>query len=120
MANSFKHQDKTFNVSDTVDLVYRIKEGEKERQQKFTGMVLQVRGRDESTRMITIRKITRSGIGVERIIPLASPYIASIVVTKKGNYQKAKAFFVRGLSDQQLRRKIYRRRAGSTTSPVKS
>lgn len=108
MANSFKYQDKSYNVSDTLDIVYRIKEGEKERQQKFTGMLLQVRGKDEATRMITVRKITRSGIGVERIIPLSSPFIASISLAKKGNYVKAKAFFVRGLSDQQLRRKIYR------------
>ncbi|MBI1863452.1 50S ribosomal protein L19 [Candidatus Microgenomates bacterium] len=111
MANSFNYQDKTYNVSDTLDVVYRIKEGEKERQQKFTGMLLQIRGKDEGTRMITVRKITRSGIGVERIIPLSSPFIASIALAKKGNYQKAKAYFVRGLSDQQLRRKIYRRKS---------
>lgn len=108
MANSFKHADQVYNVSDTVDVVYRIKEGEKERQQKFTGMVLQVRGKDEATRMVTIRKITRSGIGVERIIPVSSPFIASIKLAKKGNYKKSKAYFVRGLSDQQLRHKIYR------------
>lgn len=108
MANSFKHNDTEYNISDTVDIVYRIKEGEKERQQKFTGMVLQVRGKDDATRMITVRKITRSGIGVERIIPVSSPFIASIKLAKKGNYKKAKAYFVRDLSDQQLRRKIYR------------
>lgn len=108
MANSFKHNDVEYSISDTVDVVYRIKEGEKERQQKFTGMVLQVRGKDDATRMITVRKITRSGIGVERIIPVSSPFIASIKLAKKGNYKKAKAYFVRDLSDQQLRRKIYR------------
>lgn len=111
MANSFSYQEETYNVSDTIDLVYKIKDGEKERQQKFTGMLLQIRGKDDATRMITIRKITRSGIGVERIIPLSSPFIASIKLAKKGNYKKSKSYFVRGLSDQQLRRKIYRHKS---------
>jgi large subunit ribosomal protein L19 len=60
--------------------------------------------------MITVRKITRSGVGVERIIPLFSPYIAGIKVVKTGKTRRSKIYFVRGLSEQDLRRKLYHKK----------
>ncbi len=108
MANSIKYKELSFNIGDMLDIFYKIKEGEKERIQKFTGMLIKFRGVNDAVRMITTRRITRSGIGVERIIPLASPFISDIKLSKKGHYTKAKAYFVRGLSDQNLRRKIFK------------
>lgn len=107
MAHSITFQDISYQVGDTVDLMYRILEGGKERQQRFTGIIIQVRGKSEATRMITVRRNTKSGIGVERIIPLASPFIASMKLVKKGAARRAKLFFIRELSDKNLRRKIY-------------
>ncbi|PIP15353.1 50S ribosomal protein L19 [Candidatus Roizmanbacteria bacterium CG22_combo_CG10-13_8_21_14_all_35_9] len=108
MANSFAYKDKQYKVGDTISISYKIKEADKERTQLFKGILIKIRGNTPETRMITIRRMTRSKIGVERIIPLSSPYIKNITIVKKSKYQKAKAYFIRGLSDQQLRSKLYR------------
>ena len=108
MANSFQYKDKTFAVGDTVSISYKIKEGDKERQQLYTGIIIRVKGNTPETKMITVRKISKSGIGLERIIPLNSPYIASMKLDRKSKYQKAKLYFIRGLSESELRSKLYR------------
>ncbi len=107
MANSFVHQEKTYKIGDTVNMDYKIKEGEKERIQSFEGIVLRVQGATPATRMITVRKIGHMGIGVERVFPLSSPFIAKMLLVKKSNYMKAKLNFLQNLSDQQLRTKLY-------------
>lgn len=108
MANSITYKEQTFRIGDMLDIFYRIKEGEKERIQKFSAMLVSFKGANDALRTITARRITRSGIGVERIIPLSSPFISDIKVTKKARFTKAKAYFVRGLSDQNLRKKIFK------------
>lgn len=108
MANSFTFKDTTVRVGDTLSFSYIFKDGEKERRQSFRGILLKVKGDSEATRMITVRKISHSGVGVERIIPLASPFLADIKLLKKSRFTKARAYFIRGLSDQQIRRKLYR------------
>lgn len=107
MANSFNYKEKTFKVGDTISIDYRLKEGDKERIQPFKGILLRIKGNTPVTKMITVRKISNSGIGVERIIPLASPFVSSISLIKKSNYQKAKLYFLKDLSDQELRTKLY-------------
>lgn len=107
MAHSIKYKDETYSVGDTIKVNYRIKEGEKERVQLFEGILIKINGNSESNRMVTIRKISKSGIGVERIIPLSSPFIESIKLGRKSRYNKAKLYFLQNLSDQQLRRKLY-------------
>ena len=107
MSNSFSYKDRSFKVGDTLSINYKIKEGDRERSQLFRGILIKIRGSTPETRIVTIRRMTRSGIGVEKIIPLSSPYIKNITVTKKSDYQKAKAYFIRGLSNQQLRSKLY-------------
>ncbi len=110
MANVFAYNDKQFNVGDTVSIAYRIKEGEKERIQKFEGIVMKIKGDSVENRMITTRKMSRSGIGVERIMPLASPFIAGIDLVKKGTFRKTRLSFIRKLSAAQIRHKIYRKK----------
>lgn len=117
MANSFIFNKSSLNVGDTVSLEYKIKEGEKERTQLFKGILLMIKGNTPETRLITIRKVSsKTGIGVERIIPVSSPNIVSLTVDKMSNYQKAKLFFVRDLTEAQTRNKLYSvkktRRAG--------
>lgn len=108
MTNYLKHSDQTFAVGDTLKIGYKIKEGDKEREQIFTGILIAVKGDSESNRMLTVRRISKSGIGIERIIPSSSPYLNSIKLVKKGTVRRAKLYFVRGLSDQKLRHKIYK------------
>lgn len=108
MSNSFLFQEKTFKVGDTLEIDYKIREGDKERIQKFKGILIKIKGATPINKMITVRKISNTGLGIERIIPLMSPYISKIDIIKKSNYQKAKLYFLKGLSDQELRSKLYR------------
>ena len=91
-----------FNSGDTVTVTYRIKEGDKERLQKFKGVVIQLRGASKATRTFTVRKVS-NGIGVERIFPLNSPFIESIEVNKCGRVRRARIFYLRQLSGKKAR-----------------
>ena len=85
-----------FKAGDTITVSYKIREGDKERIQQFTGVVIQ-RKNDKATASFTVRKMS-NGIGVERIFPLKSPFIEKIVVNKVGIVRRAKLFYLRGLS----------------------
>lgn len=113
MANSIKYKDAMITIGDTVDLDYKIIEGEnKERIQQFSGIAIKIKGDSDETRMITLRKISKSGIGVERIFPLASPFIDKIVISKKSSFSKSRAYFIRNLSQKSLRQKLYGQKNG--------
>jgi large subunit ribosomal protein L19 len=58
--------------------------------------------------------MSHDGIGIERVIPITSPFIADIKLVKKSNYQKSKLYFVRELSDQKLRNKLYSKKKAKT------
>ncbi|MFA6533123.1 MAG: 50S ribosomal protein L19 [Patescibacteria group bacterium] len=107
MANSFLYKDTKYKVGDTVSIDYKLKEGDKERIQIFKGIIMGVNGDSEANRMFTVRKISKTGTGVEKIIPLMSPYIAKMSLVKKSSFQKAKLYFVRGLTEQEVRTKLY-------------
>ncbi len=91
-----------FKAGDTITVTYRIKEGDKERLQKFRGVVLQIRGASPYTKTFTVRKIS-SGVGVERIFPFASPFIDSIELNKVGKVRRARIFYLRKLSGKKAR-----------------
>lgn len=90
-----KKKIKDFNPGDTVKVHIKIKEGDKERVQIFEGVVLQRRGKGTGE-TFTVRKMS-SGIGVERIFPVYSPYLSSVTVVKKGKVRRAKLFYLRKL-----------------------
>lgn len=91
-----------FKGGDTITVTYRIKEGDKERLQKFRGVVLQLRGATPATKTFTIRKIS-NGVGVERIFPYNSPFIESIELNKVGDVRRARIFYLRELSGKKAR-----------------
>ena len=80
-------------AGDTVEVSVRVIEGDKERQQKFRGDVINVRGGGIG-RSFTVRKISE-GVGVERTFPLHSPSIAEIKVLKHSRVRRAKLFYLR-------------------------
>ena len=82
-----------FKAGDTVTVHYKIKEGDKERIQQFTGVVIQ-RKNERATASFTVRKMS-NGVGVERIFPLASPFIEKVEVAKVGVVRRAKLFYLR-------------------------
>lgn len=96
-----------FKAGDTITIKYKIKEGDKERIQNFQGIVLQRVG-SGPTETFTMRKISNN-IGVERIFPLASPFIDSIEINKKGVVKRARIFYLRGLRGKKARIKEERR-----------
>ncbi len=80
-------------VGDTVQVGFRIMEGDKERIQNFTGTIIAESGKGIS-RNITLRRVV-SGQGVERVIPLNSPRVASFTVTRHGITRHAKLYYIR-------------------------
>ena len=91
-----------FKAGDTITVTYRIKEGDKERDQKFRGVVIQMKGMDPFTKTFTVRKVS-GGIGVERIFPFTSPFIDKIEVNKYGKVRRARIFYLRDLTGKKAR-----------------
>lgn len=83
----------SFKAGDTITVHYKIKEGNKERIQQFQGVVIQRKG-SGSTATFTVRKMS-GNVGVERIIPVASPFIDKIDVNKVGVVRRARIFYLR-------------------------
>jgi large subunit ribosomal protein L19 len=90
-----------FKAGDTVTVTYKIIEGAKERLQKYQGVVLQRKG-ESATETFTVRKISNN-IGVERIFPVASPFIDEIIVNKRGVVRRARIFYLRELRGKKAR-----------------
>jgi len=82
-----------FHVGDTVDVLCRIVEGEKERIQTFSGVVIarQGRGLNES---FTVRRIVGNE-GVERKFLVHSPAITDVRVRRRGRVRRAKLYYLR-------------------------
>ncbi len=92
-----------FEVGDAVDVEVRIAEGDKERIQLFSGVVIAIRG-SGARRMFTVRRIVQ-GEGVERIFPMHSPKIAGVRVKRHGRVRRAKLFYLRGRHGKAARMK---------------
>lgn len=90
-----------FGAGDTVTVSYKIKEGNKERIQLYQGVVIQRRG-EGATETFTVRKMSGS-IGVERIFPIASPFIETIAVNKRGRVRRARIFYFRERTGKSAR-----------------
>lgn len=90
-----------FKAGDTITVSYKIKEGNKERIQQYRGVVIRISGHGDKKRF-TVRKMS-DNIGVERIFPLESPFIESIVVNKVGRVRRAKLYYLRALTGKKAR-----------------
>ena len=90
-----------FDAGDTVRVMVRVREGDKERLQAFEGVVISRRGGGASENF-TVRKVS-AGVGVERIFPVQSPTIASIDLVRRGRVRRAKLYYLRALSGKAAR-----------------
>ncbi|PID79845.1 MAG: 50S ribosomal protein L19 [Clostridiales bacterium] len=88
-----KQEITPFRVGDTVKLHLRITEGKRERIQIFEGIVLKRQGGGISE-TLTVRKLSY-GVGVEKTLPLHSPKIEKIEVTRRGKVRRAKLYYLR-------------------------
>jgi large subunit ribosomal protein L19 len=90
-----------FDPGDTVRVMVRVREGEKERLQAFEGVCIARRG-GGINETFTVRKVS-AGVGVERIFPLHAPAIAEIELVRKGRVRRAKLYFLRRLAGKAAR-----------------
>jgi len=90
-----------FAIGDTVDVHTKILEGDKERIQVFTGVVI-ARSGSGSREMFTVRRIV-AGQGVERKFPIHSPRIAKVDVKRSGIVRRAKLYYMRERSGKATR-----------------
>lgn len=99
--SSLREEPLKFAVGDTVDVHTRILEGNKERIQVFSGVVIARRGHGTSE-MFTVRRIV-AGEGVERTFPVNTPKIAKIEVKRHGRVRRAKLFYLRDRTGKATR-----------------
>ena len=86
---------------DLITVSYRIKEGNKERIQQYRGVVIRISGQGDKKRF-TVRKMSEN-VGVERIFPIESPFIESIVLNKVGKVRRSKLYYLRKLTGKKAR-----------------
>ena len=96
----------SFNIGDTVRVMVKVKEGEKERIQAYEGVVIAKKG-SSIRETFTVRRVS-FGIGVERTFPLHSPRIDKIIVVRKGKVRRAKIYYIRNLSGKAAKVKEVR------------
>ena len=92
-----------FDSGDTVAVNVRVREGNKERIQKYEGVVVGRRGGKGLDASFTVRKVTNGG-GVERIFPLHSPMLASIDVKRRGKVRRAKLNYLKNVTGAKAAR----------------
>src|SRR3954462_34322 len=90
----FRKDDAKFNVGDSVKVHTKVVEGDKERIQIFSGVVIGRRGHGLNS-TFTVRRISY-GEGVERIFPVHSPRIDKVEIERKGAVRRAKLTYLRG------------------------
>ena len=103
MALTIKFKEMEFGVGDKIQVVQKIKDGDKFREATFEGMVLKIKGRAPG-KTITVRKIAEGNVGVERIFPLELPSIDRIIVVKRGveGVRRAKLYYTREKSPTEV------------------
>ena len=83
-----------FGAGDTINVLLKIREGNKERIQQFQGTVIQRKNVGSNGETFTVRKISDS-IAVERIIPIFSPSIERIELIRKGKVRRSRIYYLR-------------------------
>jgi large subunit ribosomal protein L19 len=97
---------------DTVEVMVRVIEGDKERQQKFRGEIINIRG-SGLRKTFTVRKISE-GIGVERTFLIHGPSVAEIKVLKHSKVRRAKLFYLRKKTGKSAR--LTEKKTGEATA----
>jgi large subunit ribosomal protein L19 len=106
-ADQLKSDMPRMDVGDTINVHYRIVEGDKERIQVFQGVLIARRGRG-ITESITVRRIVADQ-GVERVFPLHSPKVAKYEVVRRADARRAKLYYLRDRVGKKRRLRDRRR-----------
>ena len=89
-----------FKAGDTIKVSYKMRRALRSAQ-VFQGTVIQRRG-EGATETFTVRKMA-SGVGVERVFPIGSPFLEGIEVMKVGKVRRARIYYLRGLTGKSAR-----------------
>jgi large subunit ribosomal protein L19 len=92
------------NPGDRVKVSVKTKEGDKERTQVFSGIVIRVR-KGATRASFTVRHVAY-GIGVERTFFVNSPFVEKVEIVTHGDVRRARLFYLRGLSSRASRAKL--------------
>ncbi|QOJ00783.1 MAG: 50S ribosomal protein L19 [Phycisphaeraceae bacterium] len=95
------------DVGDTINIHFRIVEGDKERLQVFQGVLISRSGRGINEMMVVRRVV--DDVGVERIVPVNSPLVAKYEVVRKGDARRAKLYYLRDRRGKSQRLRDRRR-----------
>jgi len=119
-SEQFRKGETQFNVGDTVRVHTKVIEGDKERIQIFTGVVMGRRGHGLNA-SFTVRRISY-GEGVERVFPIHSPRIDKIEVERRGEVRRAKLTYLRKRIGKgaTLVREKETKAAAAETAPAKA
>jgi large subunit ribosomal protein L19 len=109
VAASIKKDVPDFHIGDTVNVSVRIIEGDRERTQVFTGVVIARKGGGVGE-TFTVRRIVNNE-GVERVFPLHSPRVAGVEVVRGGHVRRAKLYYLRDRTGKATRIKEEKRAA---------
>jgi large subunit ribosomal protein L19 len=90
-----------FAPGDTLRVLYRVREGDKERIQAFEGVCIGRKGGGNGA-TFTVRKIS-SGVGVERVFPVQAPTVKGVEVVRRGRVRRAKLYYLRHLKGKASR-----------------
>ena len=92
-SENLKSQVPSFNVGDTVKVMVKVIEGDRERLQAFEGVVIAKKNGGISE-TFTVRRLS-FGVGVEKTFPIHSPKVADIQVVRRGSVRRAKLYYLR-------------------------
>lgn len=109
-----------FHIGDTIRVLTKIVEGEKERNQAFQGTVIARKGQG-LTETISVHRIS-FGVGIERIFYLHSPRLIEIQVIKRGDVRRAKLYYLRTRKGKAAKvlEKIGPSKTAAEEAPVKA
>ena len=96
-----------FNVGDTVKVMIKVIEGDRERLQAFEGIVI-ARKHGGISETFTVRRLS-FGVGVEKTFPIHSPKVADIQVVRHGRVRRAKLYYLRARTGKAAKVKEIKR-----------
>lgn len=96
-----------FNVGDTVKVMVKVIEGDRERLQAFEGIVI-ARKHGGISETFTVRRMS-FGVGVEKTFPIHSPKVADIQVVRQGKVRRAKLYYLRARTGKAAKVKEVKR-----------
>lgn len=103
---------------DTIRILQKVKEGDKERLQPYEGLVIARKHGKGLSATITVRKVA-AGVGVERIFPLHSPTIEKIEILRRSKVRRAKLYYIREKAAKEARKKMKQERVADKNGQSK-